>query len=242
MKKKLSVFNLIARHSLAWVISVLVLVVISNCIVFLTQLNPDYVSLYREFDRMPMYLVWAIGLILLTLVLCLPMTDRGGRQNYFLHRLKLEPRIIFLNHALYNALCYGLFYMVQALTFVGLCAVVQRMHPDRFTHQTIFVTAYQSGLIHSFLPLGDWLLNLSNLVMIAALGICTAAFPTRNRSRKMSITTFVAVFLALIVVYLQTIDVGALDITTRIIALFCSGWCVLVSVAGIWDLGVDENA
>lgn len=242
MKKKLSVFNLIARHSLVWVTSVLVLVVISNCIVFLTQLNPDYVSLYREFDRMPMYLVCAIGLILLTLVLCLPMTDRGGRQNYFLHRLELEPRNIFLNHALYNALCYGLFYMVQALTFVGLCAVVQRIHPDRFTHQTIFVTAYQSGLIHSFLPLGDWLLNLSNLVMIAVLGICTAAFPTRNRSRKMSITTFVAVFLALIVVYLQTIDVGALDITTRIIALFCSGWCVLVSVAGIWDLGVDENA
>lgn len=242
MKKKLSVFNLIARHSLVWVISVLVLVVISNCIVFLTQLNPDYVSLYREFDRMPMYLVCAIGLILLTLVLCLPMMDRGGRQNYFLHRLELEPRKIFLNHALYNALCYGLFYMVQALTFVGLCAVVQRMHPDRFTHQTIFVTAYQSGLIHSFLPLGDWLLNLSNLVMIAMLGICTAALPTRNRSRKMSITTFVAVFLALIVVYLQTIDVGALDITTRIIALFCSGWCVLVSVAGIWDLGVDENA
>lgn len=242
MKKKLSVFNLIARHSLVWVISVLVLVVISNCVVFLTQLNPDYVSLYREFDRMPMYLVCAIGLILLTLVLCLPMTDRGGRQNYFLHRLELEPRKIFLNHALYNALCYGLFYMVQALTFVGLCAVVQRMHPDRFTHQTIFVTAYQSGLIHSFLPLGDWLLNLSNLVIIAMLGICTAALPTRNRSRKMSITTFVAVFLALIVVYLQTIDVGALDITTRIIALFCSGWCVLVSVAGIWDLGVDENA
>ena len=242
MKKKLSVFNLIARHSLAWVISVLVLVVISNCVVFLTQLNPDYVSLYREFDRMPMYLVCTIGLILLTLVLCLPMTDRGGRQNYFLHRLELEPRKIFLNHALYNALCYGLFYMVQALTFVGLCAVVQRMHPDRFTHQTIFVTAYQSGLIHSFLPLGDWLLNLSNLVIIAMLGICTAALPTRNRSRKMSITTFVAVFLALIVVYLQTIDVGALDITTRIIALFCSGWCVLVSVAGIWDLGVDENA
>ena len=242
MKKKLSVFNLIARHSLVWVISVLVLVVISNCVVFLTQLNPDYVSLYREFDRMPMYLVCAIGLILLTLVLCLPMTDRGGRQNYFLHRLELEPRKIFLNHALYNALCYGLFYMVQALTFVGLCAVVQRMHPDRFTHQTIFLTVYQSGLIHSFLPLGDWLLNLSNLVMIAMLGICTAALPTRNRSRKMSITTFVAVFLALIVVYLQTIDVGALDITTRIIALFCSGWCVLVSVAGIWDLGVDENA
>lgn len=242
MKKKLSVFNLIARHSLVWVISVLVLVVISNCIVFLTQLNPDYVSLYREFDRMPMYLVWAIGLILLTLVLCLPMTDRGGRQNYFLHRLELEPRKIFLNHALYNALCYGLFYMVQALTFVGLCAVVQRMHPDRFTHQTIFVTAYQSGLIHSFLPLGDWLLNLSNLVMIAVLGICTAALPTRSRSRKMSITTFVAEFLALIVVYLQTIDVGALDITTRIIALFCSGWCMLISVAGIWDLGVDENA
>ena len=242
MKKKLSVFNLIARHSLVWVISVLVLVVISNCVVFLTQLNPDYVSLYREFDRMPMYLVCTIGLILLTLVLCLPMTDRGGRQNYFLHRLELEPRKIFLNHALYNALCYGLFYMVQALTFVGLCAVAQRMHPDRFTHQTIFVTAYQSGLIHSFLPLGDWLLNLSNLVIIAMLGICTAALPTRNRSRKMSITTFVAVFLALIVVYLQTIDVGALDITTRIIALFCSGWCVLVSVAGIWDLGVDENA
>lgn len=242
MKKKLAIFNLIARHSLPWVIMVLVLLVIANCVVFLTQMDPDYVSLYRQFDQMPMYLVYAIGFMLLTIVLCMPMMDRGGRQNYFLHRLKLQTRTIFLNHALYNALCYGLFYMVQALTLVGLCAAVQRMYPNRFTHQTIFVTAYQSGMIHSFFPLGDWLLTLSNLVMIVALGICTAALPTRNRSRKMSITTFVAAFLALIVVYLQTIDVGALDVTTRIIALFCSGWCVLVSVAGIWDLGVDENA
>lgn len=242
MKKKLAIFNLMARHSLPGVMMVLAALVIADCAVFLTQLDPDYASLYRQFDQIPMYLVCAIGFVSLTLVLCFPMRDRGGRQNYFLHRLNLQPRSIYLSHALYNTLCYILFYAVQALTLVGLCAVVQRMHPDRFTHQTIFITTYQSGLIHSFLPLGDWLLSVSNLVMIAMLGICTAALPTRNRSRKMSITTFVAAILALGVVYLQTIDAGALDITTRIIALFCSVWCVLVSAAGVWDLGVDENA
>lgn len=242
MKKKLSILNLIARHSLGRVLLVLIALAAANVVVFLTQLNPEYVSLYQEFDRMPMYLVCAVGFALMTLVLCFPMRDRGGRQNYFLYRLKLRPRTVFWNHALYNALCYGLFYMVQGLTLAALCAVVKLQHPDRFTQQTIFITTYQSGLIHSFLPLGDWLLSLSNLVMIATLGICTAALPTRNRSGKLSVTTFVAAILALFVVYLQVNEGGGMDITTRVIALFCCGWCVLVSAAGIWDLGVDENA
>lgn len=242
MKKKLAIFNLMARHSLPGVMMVLAALVIADCAVFLTQLDPDYASLYRQFDQIPMFLVCAIGFVSLTLVLCLPMRDRGGRQNYFLYRLKLRPRTVFWNHALYNALCYGLFYMVQGLTLAALCAVVKLQHPDRFTQQTIFITTYQSGLIHSFLPLGDWLLSLSNLVMIATLGICTAALPTRNRSGKLSVTTFVAAILALFVVYLQVNEGGGMDITTRVIALFCCGWCVLVSAAGIWDLGVDENA
>lgn len=242
MRKKLSLLNLIARHSLGRVLLVLAAVAIANAVVFLTQLDPEYVNLYQQFDRMPMYLVYAVGFALLTLVLCLPMRDRGGRQNYFLYRLKLRPGTVFWNQALYNGLCYGLFCVVQGLTLIALCTVVKLQHPERFTQQTILVTVYQSGLIHSFFPLDDWLLNLSNLVTIVTLGICTAALPTRNRSGKLSITTFVAAILALFVVFLQTLDGGGLDITTRVIALFCCGWCVLVSVAGIWDLGVYEDA
>lgn len=241
MKKKLAVLNLIVRHSLCWVLAVLAGLVIANGAVFLVQLDSDYQSLYLEFDRMGMYLVYAVCFMLLTLVLCLPMRDRGGRQNYFLHRLNLHPRTVFWNHAVYNTFCYGLFYMVEALSLVALCAVVQWMQPEKFTHQTILLATYQSGLIHSFLPLDDWMMALSNLLVTVTMGICTAAFPARNRSRKMSISTFVAAIVALMVIYLQTIENGALDITTRIIAMFCGGLCVLFSVAGILDLGVDED-
>lgn len=242
MKKKFAVLNLIAQHSVRKVLAVLAILVVADAAAFLPGLDPEYVSLYREFDQMGMYLVYAACFVLLTLILCLSMCDRGGRQNLFLYRLDLHPRTVFWNHAAYNSFCYCLLYMVQALALLVLCVITEKLYPDRFTHQTIFLTTYQSGLIHSFLPLEDWMLGISNLVMIVTLGICTAALPTRNRSGKASITTFVAVLLALTVVYLQTIDVGGLDVTTRVIALFCSVMCALSSVAGIWDLEVDPDA
>lgn len=241
MKKKFAILTLIARHTLPAVLAVLVLLAAANAVIFCTNVDSGFQNLYLKFDRTDMVAAFLIAYVLMTGILCFAMQDRGGRQNYFLNRLMVSPKTLFWNHALYNSLCYVLLFIVEGLSLVGLGVWAQGAFPERFSYQTLFLICYQSDMIHSFFPLEDWFLWISNLVMILGLGICTAALPTRNRSRKTSVTTFVMGMVLPVNLFLHVEDTNALDSTTRVIVMVLSGFCIMFALSGVLGLEVDED-
>ena len=91
MKRKLSVFSMIAGHSLGKVFWILLAVPVLNGLWFWDKKGESYQPVYRILDAGEVLGLFLLCLVLMTLVLCAALRDKGGRQNYFLHRLEVSP-------------------------------------------------------------------------------------------------------------------------------------------------------
>lgn len=241
MKKKFAVLNMIARHTLPLVLVILVGLMIANAVVFRTELEADYLSLGSELDGDGMYAVFFIAYLLLTVVLGRAMCDRGGRQNYFLYRLRDGHMAVYLTQALYNALCYALLFGVETLSLLGLGAWCRADYPERFNQQTLILTCYQSSLLHTVFPMHDILLWVTDLAVILGLGACTAAVSARNRSRSHSIVVFLMVMVLPLMLLIHREEGSAMNISSRIISIIASVFFLGISVCGASELEVDAN-
>ena len=190
MKRKLSVFSMIAAHTLGKVFAILLLLPVINGILFYRELGETFQPLYKILDGRQFLLGFLAVFGLLSIVLCSALRDKGGSQNCLLNRLHTSPRGIYWNHVLYNGLCYFLLFAVEALSLLGIALWNQQVFPAFYNHQTLMLDTYQSSLLHVFFPLSDWLSWVVLAVLIVGLGICTASMPTMNRRGKRSISPF----------------------------------------------------
>lgn len=239
MKRKLSILNLIASHSMRWVLLILGALVIGDAAIFAIYLNGTKAELSVLLDDNRLLLLFAGAFALLTLVLCLAMCDRGGRQNYLLNRLRVSPKMLYMTHAFYNGACYFLLFAVQALTLLGICLWSERAYASYFNHQTLFLTCYQSDFLHAFFPLENVMGWISNIFLILGLGICTAALPVRNRSRNLSISTFLMAGHGL--AFFLLLCESSMDPTVYFLGIFNSVVYLLVSLFGVLSLEVDAD-
>lgn len=240
MKGKLSVLSIIAGHSMGKVFWILLLLPVANVILFYFSLSEHYQVLYRILDDLPFTTAFAVAFGAVSVFLCGALRDRGGRQNNFLDRLRISPKAIYWNQVGYNALCYFLLFAVEALSLLGLAFWNCSLFPESCNHQTLMLDCYRTSILHVFFPLSDWLGWAGLAVLIPGLGICTAAFPAKQRRGKRSVTTFLMCLGALFYVYMQ-VSSHALFPDGKIIILISGVLLSLIAAGGVlsWEVTGD---
>lgn len=197
MKKYISVCMLIVRSSIYQVLGVLLGSVIANGISYFLRGWPRS-DLYEAVSRIDtLYL----GVILMSVFLSRSLCKGKGQLSYTMRRLRISDKAVFGIQAGYNALCFALLFAVHALCFLGMSLLYLKGHPEA-SHQTLFVTAYQYEIFHVVFPLENTVGWVCNGILIAGLGICTAAYPFRQRRGRRSITTFLMVGVVLFYLFI----------------------------------------
>ena len=241
MKRKLSVFSMIAAHTLGKVFAILPLLPVINGILFYRALGEEYQPLYEILDGRQFLLGFLAVFGLMSVILCSALRDKGGSQNCLLNRLRISPRGIYWNHVLYNSLCYLLLFAVEALSLLGLAFWNQQAFPAFYNHQTLMLDTYQASLLHVFFPLSDWLSWVVLAVLITGLGIYTASMPTMNRRGKRSISPFFMAGAVVLYLLIQ-FNSNAMFVDGKIIGLVSGILVVGVSVFAPISLEVSEDA
>ncbi len=203
MKKHISVFGLFARSSIYRVLGILLLMVTAEIGVFVWQVKEAVSGYYellaldlaampdleRVVDKSGLFLCFAIALILITVVLCLPGCELGSKTSYTLKRLSISERATFFHQAAYNILVYIFLFATQIVLAFTLCTYYARTVPAAFVgNQTVFLAFYRNEFLHAVLPLSDVMLWIRNAFLILALGACAAEFPFRQRRKQYALS------------------------------------------------------
>lgn len=236
MKKYLSVFMLMARSSIYPVLLVILGIAAVEAAIFFPA-GMGAVHLERALGQVPFFEISCAALILLSIILATQLCDRGGKLNNTLQRLSISEQMVFWVQAVYNASVFLLLFLVQALTFIGLSYCYDT---ELFSGPAVLVTAYQHPLFHTFFPLDNMLAIATNLVIITGLGICTAAFPMRQRHNRQSIMTFLMLLAACFYLFLQG-EGRHMDMGNQIMIILVTLYCMIVALCGTMSLEVDDN-
>lgn len=229
MKRKLSILSMIARHSLGKVFWILLAVPALNGLLFWDKKGESYQPLYQILDSGEMLGVILLCFVLMTLALCAALRDKGGRLNYFLHRLEISPRAIYWNHVLYNSLCYFLLFAAEGLSLFGIAFWNSQLFPESFNHQRLMLECYMSAMVHMFFPLSDVIAWVVLGVMTLSFGVCSAAMSAINRRGKWNIAAILLLGVTALYGHMQ-LEIHALALDGKIITL-CG--CVLISLPAL---------
>lgn len=236
MKKYVSVFMLFVRSSIYGVLGLLLGMGIGQAIIFAFD-GLKASNLEWALSQQPSFSGIVITLGLLCGMLNSPFCDRGGRMNNTLQRLNISEKQVFWMQAAANGLMIMLFFLFQGLMFVLFCF----WYDPEVDFLTILVVAYDNPLFHTFFPLGNWMVVLTNLIVIAGLAICCAAYPMRQRHNKQSITTFLMLLVSFFYLYLQK-EGDHLEVGYCILIMLASTYCITVALCGTMSLEVDDYA
>lgn len=219
MKRKLSVFSMIAGHSLERVFGILLLQILLNGLFFYNYLVVEsWGFLDPILNTSELLGIFSVGLTLMTLLMSFTLRDKGGRQNYFLHRLSVSPGAVFLSHSLYNSLCFLLLFAVEAMSLLGGVFWHSLLNPEVYNHQTLMLSCYRFSILHTFLPLSDWLGWVVLGILILGLGVASAAMSAANRRGKRSILPLLMLGTVLLYGHLQ-VSLQAVTLDGKLIGL-----------------------
>lgn len=240
MKKHISIFNLMVRSSIWKVLLIFGAMAVSQVILFFVMGAGEEVYLLDALKRIPSSVVVGVGLFLITLALCIPLSDQGGRMNNLILRLGLSEKEIFWLHVLFCAMAYSLFIMAQALIMVLLCLIHDWVTPGDMDPMAVFVTSYQHPLFHRFFPLHDLVGWANHLLLVAGLSICTAAQPIKQRHRYNSICT--AIMLVFAVSHFSSLDAfDHLHFSQIVLPFFVTICVVPICLYGVLTMEVDDD-
>lgn len=240
LKKHLSVFMLMARSSIYKVIGLFVLMAAAEWSLFYARLRQgatgDSFNLELVFDESHLMWVFGIGFLLITILLSRTGCEFSSKVGYTLKRLSVSERFVFFWQSLYNILCYLMFWMVQILIVFGLCSLYVKMAPEGYvTNQTVFLAFYRNDFLHSLLPMEDAGFWMKNIMIVIAMGICSARFPMAQRkgSKLSEIIPLTCVTLAFFIGELG--EYLSLAITIGVCFI-----CVILAVVHVFEKEGDE--
>ena len=241
MKKHLSVFMLMAQSSIYKVISVLILMIVTETGLFYMRMKQgmigDSFNLEMAVDESRILWILGIAFVLITIFLCQIGCGFSSKTGYTLQRLSISERMVFVWQSIYNMMCYSLLWFVQILVVFGVCSLYVTMAPEGdVTNQTIFLAFYRNDFLHSLLPMEDAGFWFKNVLIVLSMGICSAHYPMAQRRGKkiqevMFLTSCVVVFF-----------VGELgEYLTPVIVICCCLLCVLYAVFQVFSKDEEEN-
>lgn len=186
MRPFVALFCLFLRHTFWKVLLLLAALGAAEWAIFRFQPFPPTVNTlvdaYREVAT-PLGWVVAVAFLLLCALLLTATLGWGrGRPDLTLARLPLGRGTRVLCQGVCNTLLFLLFWAAEALVLVGLAGSFAR-NGGFLGPQTLFVTGWAVPLLHTFLPVGEPLRWVGNLVLAAGLGFTAAAGTEALRRR-----------------------------------------------------------
>lgn len=186
MRKHIAAAGMYVRINILRVMVILLVSIAAEVLLFYRAASMSDTGLENIIDRSGMVWVMAAAFIALTVQLCAAGGDKGGRQNYILQRLFIQERTITVWQMAVNALFYLLFWMVQSLLILGLCASIWNPE-DALSGQALFLACWRSPLMHGLIPMGEILVWIRNAFFCAILGIVTAKYSWCRRRGKFGV-------------------------------------------------------
>lgn len=192
MKKYLSVFTLSARRTLPRLLIILIVASAAQIALFYMTLQSSggpYTA-----DTMPLlqdvisgsHMAWVMGaaFLLYMAVLCSVLGKKAsGQTAYTTHRLPISEPAFYWIQALYNCCALLIFLGAEiASVMVMACLYDAQVHLAGASQHLVFLGFYQSGVLHSLLPLADVWTHIENLFIFLSLGISAARF-SKKQSR-----------------------------------------------------------
>ncbi len=142
--------------------------------------------------------IFAICFLLVTVFLCLSFSGLGANTGYTLCRLEISERESFFVQAIYNSVVYVCLWAWEAATFIGLCALYELAAPvGAVAPQSVLMAFWRDELLHSVLPLSEWLMWIRNAVFCVSMGFAAAQFPYKLRRKKAGLCVIVCSALCL---------------------------------------------
>lgn len=206
MRDKKSVWMLIVHSSIYKVIAVIAAVIAVQSVLFWLQLSKNDIivgelrTLKQVIEDSHVLWICAAGFLLMTASLCLTGCEFGSRQGYMINRLSVSEKQVFITQAVYNAMCFFIFWAGQVTAALVCCMNYLRFaDPSVVNEQILFLSFYQSDFWHNLLPMADVSRTIRNIVLVIALGIGSAAVPVFQRRRRMPLV--IVVLLALVILF-----------------------------------------
>lgn len=230
MKKYTSILMLYARSTIFRLLGILVLTGAVETGLFCLAMDPA-LPLEQVFSSSHIPLACGVAFLLWTVTLSLPQFTKA---DYTLRRMQLKPRALYLCHAVYNTLCYVLFWCFHTCLLLILFHWFGTTADEvTFGPQSIMLAFYRIDFLHSLLPLADWTRYLRNSCMALLLG-AAAAYPLSQRGKHSS--QLIMAFLALITLWLFPSSMG-----NRSMDWFLSVVCVVLLVLFIVCTGTRDE-
>lgn len=191
MKKHLSVFTLIAHHSIYKVMLLLLVMVGAEIGIYLWccgSSNPDAVDISWLIQFGRLHWIFFAALLLLTAILTKSGHNLIGEKIYTMQRLSISEKAIFFWLTLYHSLCFLMVWALQAGLIFTLCsryyADLQASDSSLLLGQNILLIFYSLPFLHGLVPLENTIGWYANLACIVGLGFTTAWVPFQVRIRK----------------------------------------------------------
>lgn len=211
MKRYISIFELFARNTIYKIVLVLVAMGTVQIAMFrkvmyewipMDYYDLDFKTVWHytlEYmvDRSNSVIFMGIAFVLITVILCWNGCNIGSKSSYTTQRLQVTEKKIFIMQSIYNSLCYVLLLSAQIGVFVIQSAlyVAQAGH---VTNQTVFLSFYRNGFMHSVLPLDGTMRWGASALMVLGCGVSTAVFTYLQRRGKVAWSLFIVVACALV--------------------------------------------
>lgn len=171
MRKHLSVFMLIARSSVYKLFLVMLGMAAAEIALVALVAEAKTLLLFQLVESSRIYFVYIVA-VALTVIFSLGACSMGSAHpRYTLARLSVSYKVVMLWHWLYSALALLALWMWQAILLYGISLWHHSVADAGYiSHQSIFLSSFQSNFFHSVLPLDDFSRLMRNIVMVLAMG------------------------------------------------------------------------
>ncbi len=207
---------------------------------YFTWKRPDgeLLGLEQLVSQSRLALISGAFFLLLCVLLSLNGCEVGGSKlRYTLGRLSVGEKTIVFWWAIYNVVCFFLFWVVQ-LVIVLLLGRLYLAWTDAayVSGQTIMLAFYRNNFLHSLLPLAETSRYIRNAMFVLGLGISAAYFSFRQRHGEKGIAI---VILALLVVVYFSRAMGSFGSD---LALSLTTLGIIGGAVGIWkERGLEDE-
>ena len=236
MNQYVSVFGLSARSTLYKLIGVIVAMGAVQAGMFLYALNRADGSMLLEnlIDDSRIAYAFAVGFLVYYIILC-GVSKNTSNAAMTMHRLSIPERTANWVTVIYNIMALVIFLAAE----LGICLALSKVYLNSDVsgvHQHVLFTAfYRSDLLHSLLPLEDYVTLAADILYVLELSIIAAFTQQQERRSKRNVIGGIAAGIT-IVAFLQ--DSATPDLTGPIIVgLIAIYAAVQISKGG----AVDED-
>ena len=211
MKKQVSVFGFYIRSSIYKVLLVVLLMVLAETGVFLLELRGELANYYelsetfaqdnagvaylarpeKVLDNSFTSLLFAVAIIIVSIILCLPGCEFGAKTSYTIKRLQVSERACFFWQMLCSLMLYLLVCAVQLAVVFGLSQYYINYVPKELVgNQSVFLMFYRSEFLHSLLPLADIRIWIRNIFLLLGFSFAVAGFSYQQRRKKKAMALY----------------------------------------------------